>query len=72
MSDMSALVKVLRYLRDNSEPSSFNDIISAVQEGQAPVDGALNRLVGKGIVDSRDSRYPVKGMRQEANAAPDG
>ena len=57
MSDMSALVKILRYLRDNSEPSNYNDIISAVQEGQARVDRALNKLVGEGIVDSRDSRY---------------
>jgi len=57
MSDVPTLVKVLRYLRDSSEPSSYNDIISAVQEGQAPVDRALKKLVAEGMVDSRDSRY---------------
>ena len=57
MSDVPTLVKVLRYLRDSSAPSSYNDIISAVQEGQVPVDRALNKLVGEGIVDRCDSRY---------------
>jgi hypothetical protein len=57
MSDMPTLVKVLRYLHDNSEPSSYNDIISAVQERQALVDKALEKLVAERIVHSRDSLY---------------
>ena len=57
MSDVPTLLKVLRYLRANSESSSYNDIISAVHEGQALVDRALNKLVAEGIVNSRDEGY---------------
>ena len=44
-------------MRANSEPRSYNDIISAVHEGQALVERALNRLITEGIVDRRDEGY---------------
>lgn len=57
MSDEPTLVKVLRYLQGNAAPSAYNDIISAVGEGQALVDRALSKLVAEGIVGSGDEGY---------------
>jgi len=57
MSDEPTLIKVLRYLQRNAAPSAYNDIISAVGEGQALVDRALGKLVGEGIVESVDEGY---------------
>lgn len=57
MSDAPTLVKVLRYLRDNTAPSTYNDIISTVQEGQVLIDRALNKLLTEGIVERRDQYY---------------
>ena len=57
MSDEPTLVKVLRYLRGNAAPSAYNDIISAVGEGQALVDRALGKLVAQGIVENGDEGY---------------
>ena len=57
MSDEPTLVKVLRYLQGNAAPSAYNDIISAVGEGQALVDKALGKLVVEGIVESGDEGY---------------
>ena len=57
MYGVPTLVKVLRYLRGNAAPSTYNDIISGVDEGQALVDRALNKLIAEGIVDHRDEGY---------------
>ena len=57
MSDVPTLVKVLTYLRSNTAPKAYNDIISAVKEGQALVDRALNKLMAEGIGETRDNCY---------------
>ena len=57
MSDAPTLVKVLRYLRGNTAPCTYNDIISTVPEGQVLVDRALNELLAEGIVERRDQHY---------------
>jgi len=51
MSNLPAAVKVLKYLRDVSAPSTHNDISRAVREGQARVHKALTELVARGLID---------------------
>jgi len=53
MSDLPTAVKVLKYLRDVSVPSTHNDISRAVREGQAHVHRALTELVAWGLIDRR-------------------
>ncbi len=57
MSDLPSLVKILKYLQVNKEPANQDNIITAVREEQALVDSALNKLVARGIVDSRGEYY---------------
>jgi len=51
MSDLPTAVKVLKYLRDVSAPSTHNDISRAVRDGQAHVRRALAELVARGLID---------------------
>ncbi len=51
MSDLPTAVKVLKYLRDVSAPSTHNDISRAVRDGQAQVRRALTELVARELID---------------------
>ena len=51
MANLPAAVKVLKYLKDVSVPSTPSDISRAVYEGQALVDRALTELVARGLID---------------------
>ena len=51
MANLPTAVKVLKYLKDVSVPSTPSDISRAVYEGQALVDRALTELVARGLID---------------------
>jgi len=51
MSDLPTAVKVLKYLRDVSVPSTHSNITRAMREGQTLVDRALTELVERGLID---------------------
>lgn len=53
MSNLPTAVKVLKYLRDVSAPSTQNDISRVVREGQAHVRRALTELMARGLIDRR-------------------
>lgn len=57
MSDMPTLVKILRYLYNNAAPSTYGNIITAIQKEQGLIDKALNELVAQGIIDSHNEHY---------------
>ena len=62
MSDLPAAVKVLKYLRDVSAPSTHNDISRAVREGQAHVHRALTELMVRGLIDRHgEDHYHYRG-----------
>ena len=51
MPNLPTVVKVLKYLRDVSAPSTHNDISRAVRDSQAHVHRALTELVARGLID---------------------
>ena len=57
MSDMPAIVKILKYLRKSTAPRTYADIISVVDEGQVYVDGALKKLTAEGIINDKGQHY---------------
>jgi DNA-binding HxlR family transcriptional regulator len=58
MSNLPTAVKVLKYLMDVSEPSTYSDISRAVNEGQVLVDRALTELMARGFIDRHgEDRY---------------
>jgi len=50
MPNLPTAVKVLKYLKEASTPSTHSDITRAVGEGQALVDRALNELIARGLI----------------------
>ncbi|MFC1954336.1 hypothetical protein ACFLVZ_00735 [Chloroflexota bacterium] len=60
MSDTPTLVKILRYLHSNAEPSTYGNIITTVQKEQELVDRALSELVSQGIIDNDNEYYSYK------------
>ena len=57
MSDMPAIVKILKYLRKSTAPSTYGDIISVVDEGQVYVDRAIKKLTAEGIINNEGQHY---------------
>lgn len=59
MSCMPALVKVLKYLRENPGWNDFHDVIIATGESQTRAEKALGKLTASGIIenDGGRSRY---------------
>jgi len=54
---MPALVKVLKYLRDNPGWADFHDVIIATRESQTRVEKALVKLTESGIIESSDGNF---------------
>ena len=53
MSDLPTVLKVLKYLRDISAPSTHSNINRAVREGQTLVARTLDELLARELIDRR-------------------
>ena len=61
MSDLPTALKVLKYLRDISAPSTHSNITRVVREGQTLVARALDELIARGLIDKcGDDQYQYR------------
>ncbi len=57
MSGLPTIVEILRYLRSNATPHTYEDIISQTSGSQGRVEQALTKLVTSGMVRAKGKLY---------------